>query len=876
MKKLILMVLLLTAPLLAGYYTLDGVGCYNENGVATDCDSVGCIDVTTAEYYKWSGDDSTGMWHPYTGVYQLQSTTDTAGFHPLIWHFFNNTTSPIIYSTAFEAKDTLTYSQLVAIKAKTDPLTFTATNYVQADIQYYEGNTDVDGSVQSEATDALNAYDPPTNAEMEARTIGSGAADNLELAFDAAGDTVSTTGLANRIAALSDPSAADIVDEWETQSQADPTGFHVNLMEARGDAVPDNGNGVLDANVVSAANDAIQLADLDGPASWWNEGKTGYSLAADGLDSDSSFTQIQGAVAGIAADYSTFDPDADSVDARAYVVGAATDALDDTAFTSAYYASWADMEEVGESLYVYNDPIRDTVNIIKDSVYAIMDSLATQIWATSGGGISAADLGESLYVYFQTVSDMAEMGESLYTYIEFSSAEVDSVLNAIADAGKLGVAGNWADTGLAHAPHGDNFATSGSGIGGAELGESLYVYVEYSSGDVDSVLNAIADAGKLGKAGDAADTLLAHAPHGDNFATSGSGIGGAELGESLYVYNDSVRNVVADANKVNFKADVSSLPTEAVLGESLFVYNDSIQNALADANKTNFKADVSALALEASVTAIRDSMDEAAQTGGAGSDSTTVYEATMDAMLDLFLHYLFAAAMNTDSTDNSSLGEIVIDSLAGQEWATSGSAGSGSGTCSLFVLDTSGTDALVNATVTVKSDDQSSTHGILQSESGGKNAVFSLDDADYYVLAVAAGYVISAKTVTVSGTTKDTLKGYNIDPGAAGDPDKCRVYGYLKDTKGTALEGAKITMTLTQPGEDDLSVSSSQIVGISHTAWTDTSGYWYIDLIPNADLDTSTYYNYTVAVPSGTAVAAPKNKPVKVPDSVNVNIVDLL
>lgn len=33
------------------------------------------------------------------------------------------------------------------------------------DVQYYEGATDVDGNIQSEATDALNAYDPPTRGE---------------------------------------------------------------------------------------------------------------------------------------------------------------------------------------------------------------------------------------------------------------------------------------------------------------------------------------------------------------------------------------------------------------------------------------------------------------------------------------------------------------------------------------------------------------------------------------------------------------------------------------------------------------------------------------------------------------------------------------
>ena len=42
---------------------------------------------------------------------------------------------------------------------------------------------------------------------------------------------------------------ANIVDEWETQSQADPTGFHVNLLEVGGTAQTANDNGA-DINAI--------------------------------------------------------------------------------------------------------------------------------------------------------------------------------------------------------------------------------------------------------------------------------------------------------------------------------------------------------------------------------------------------------------------------------------------------------------------------------------------------------------------------------------------------------------------------------------------------------------------------------------------------
>ncbi len=48
------------------------------------------------------------------------------------------------------------------------------------------------------------------------------------------------------------PTAAAIVNEWETQSQADPTGFHVNVMEVNGTAQTANDNGA-DINAILVA-----------------------------------------------------------------------------------------------------------------------------------------------------------------------------------------------------------------------------------------------------------------------------------------------------------------------------------------------------------------------------------------------------------------------------------------------------------------------------------------------------------------------------------------------------------------------------------------------------------------------------------------------
>ena len=63
------------------------------------------------------------------------------------------------------------------------------------------------------------------------------------------------------------PTAAAIVNEWETQSQADPTGFHVNVLEVGGTAQTANDNGAdinTLVNGVSLNAGAITNASLAG------------------------------------------------------------------------------------------------------------------------------------------------------------------------------------------------------------------------------------------------------------------------------------------------------------------------------------------------------------------------------------------------------------------------------------------------------------------------------------------------------------------------------------------------------------------------------------------------------------------------------------
>ena len=76
-------------------------------------------------------------------------------------------------------------------------------------------NADWDAEVESEAADALNAYDPPTNSEMEARTLPSASY------FDPAADTVANvTTVASTTTVGATGLAAIAAEVWDYLTSA--------------------------------------------------------------------------------------------------------------------------------------------------------------------------------------------------------------------------------------------------------------------------------------------------------------------------------------------------------------------------------------------------------------------------------------------------------------------------------------------------------------------------------------------------------------------------------------------------------------------------------------------------------------------------------
>ena len=130
---------------------------------------------------------------------------------------------------------------------------------------------------------------------------------------------------------------------------------------------------------------------------------------------------------------------------------------------------------------------------------------------------------------------------------------------------------------------------------------------------------------------------------------------------------------------------------------------------------------------------------------------------------------------------------------------------------------------------------------------------FNLDPGSYLAAALSAGYIFdSPDTVNVDGPGTDTLYGYQFDPGTADLPGLCRVYGFLYDLAGNPEYEASVTARITA----GVSRSGSGIVSpFEIETMTDTTGYFYFDLIPNSLLiPDTTRYEITITLGDGTVL----------------------
>ena len=192
-------------------------------------------------------------------------------------------------------------------------------------------------------------------------------------------------------------------------------------------------------------------------------------------------------------------------------------------------------------------------------------------------------------------------------------------------------------------------------------------------------------------------------------------------------------------------------------------------------------------------------------------------------------------------------------------------AGNGPHTYEIVVLNSADSSAISKCDLKIYSPGNNAIEGMWYTSSAG-DAHFSLMNGTYRALPFKAGYIfpeIPYEIKIESQSSNDTIWAYSFDPGNPPSASLCRVYGWVFGAGYDSLTGITVQAKLKQSPVRMENVIISPYEKITET---DTTGYWYLDLLPNASLTPEgTSYQFTIYYSSGTVA----RKEVIVPDSIS-------
>jgi hypothetical protein len=179
-------------------------------------------------------------------------------------------------------------------------------------------------------------------------------------------------------------------------------------------------------------------------------------------------------------------------------------------------------------------------------------------------------------------------------------------------------------------------------------------------------------------------------------------------------------------------------------------------------------------------------------------------------------------------------------------------SGAGSGAYGVVIRCRSSSDssAVAFAQIQVLDSTESSTLGLLTTDSQGRG-YFALDNGIFCVRLYKPGWQFCVpETLKVDGDEDTTYFAATFDPGTPPQASLCRVYGWVYDINNQAIAGAKIEAGIkTVP----LRYQTLLISPYHKTTLTDNEGFWYLDLYPNSSLTPQdTRYVFHLFSSSGT------------------------
>lgn len=196
----------------------------------------------------------------------------------------------------------------------------------------------------------------------------------------------------------------------------------------------------------------------------------------------------------------------------------------------------------------------------------------------------------------------------------------------------------------------------------------------------------------------------------------------------------------------------------------------------------------------------------------------------------------------------------VVDTVLKGISTTLSESGLGTHVVTLYLVDTSGTDAAVSGATMTINDMSGTLHSYQATKSGGYIKFNATPTDTFLVSAELPGYVLpSADTVIVTGTVTDTVFGYNIAINPPAAASACRLYDYIYTTQLGAVEGATIVASLTGKNLRDSCLNVNIATPSAAVTTSDSTGYWYLDLAKSYcyDVTDSVFYQVTIIYPNG-------------------------
>lgn len=349
--------------------------------------------------------------------------------------------------------------------------------YPEVDLVYYEGATDVDGEIQSEAADALTAYDPPTRTEATTdKSAIITEVDANETKIDAVDNFVDT-----EIAAIKGKT-----DSLNFQGVAAGVALAVDATRISGDATAANnaelffdGTGYAGTNnviptVTTVSNEVTADAvKISGDATAANNAElffdgTGYAGTNNVIPTVTTVTnEVSADAVKISGDATAANNAELFFDGTGY---AGTNNVIPSVTTTTNLTT--NNDKTGYALTAAErKAIADSVHFADTTQYSETDTTMGQMIITSATAAAGGDYSDELDSLLAAAYDRTNDSNFVRIISQYVLAIIDSI--------------------QAHAPHGDNWATAGAG----DTSEIKKLIQNNWDSDTDAFLSAELSAG---------------------------------------------------------------------------------------------------------------------------------------------------------------------------------------------------------------------------------------------------------------------------------------------------------------------------------------------------------------------------------------------